>query len=178
MLYLNIQRPENKLFSSSLYKINRILEEQYKEATAPKLAKEPQLLIAYYKYINVTLKEASDTLAPYYSYDHQIYLEKPNSLSFSLLYKITTVELEETRRYLIDNLYKGFITPSQAPFAILVLFVKKPTSSLRFCINFQKLNKLTCKDRYPLPLIDKMLAQISRAKIFIKLDIRQAFYQI
>ena len=78
----------------------------------------------------------------------------------------------------MDNLVKGFIEPSQAPFASPILFTKKPNGGLRFCIDYRKLNNITRKDRYPLPLLDKTLARINRAKIFTKLDIRQAFYQI
>jgi hypothetical protein len=52
-----------------------------------------------------------------------------------------------------------------------MLFVKKPSGGLRFYIDYQKLNALTRKDRYPLPLIDETLARISSAKIFTKLDI-------
>jgi hypothetical protein len=85
---------------------------------------------------------------------------------------MTTEELETVKQYLVDNLSKGFIEPSQAPFVTLVLFVKKANGSLRFCINFWKLNQITRKDRYLLPLIDKTLARISRARIFTKLDIR------
>ncbi len=59
-----------------------------------------------------------------------------------------------------------------------MLFVKKPSSGLRFCINYKKLNQLTKKDRYPLPLINKTLARLNKAKVYIKLNIRQAFYQI
>jgi hypothetical protein len=79
---------------------------------------------------------------------------------------MTTLELEETKRYLLDNLSKGFIEPSQSPFAAPILFVKKADGRLRFCIDFRKLNDLTRKDRYPLPLIDELLARVSRAKVF------------
>jgi hypothetical protein len=79
---------------------------------------------------------------------------------------------------LTDNLAKGFIEPSQAPFAAPVLFVKKPNGSLRFCIDFRTLNTLTHKDRYLLLLIDETLARISNTKVFTKLDIRQAFHRI
>jgi hypothetical protein len=91
---------------------------------------------------------------------------------------MTTAEFETVKKYLIDNLDKGFIKASQALYAAPMLFVKKPDRSLRFCINFQKLNQITCKDRYSLLLINKTLAWISRAKIFIKLDIWQAFHRI
>jgi transposase InsO family protein len=79
---------------------------------------------------------------------------------------------------LVENLDKGFIDSSKAPFAAPVLFVKKANGSLRFCIDYRKLNNLTRKDRYPLPLIDETLARLAKAKIYTKLDIRQAFHRI
>jgi hypothetical protein len=117
-------------------------------------------------------------LPPHRSYDHKIVLEAENNLGYSPLYKMTAKELETTKQYLVDNLNKGFIAPSQSPFAAPVLFVKKADGSLRFCIDYRKLNQITRKDRYPLPLIDETLARISKAKIFTKLDIRQAFHRI
>ena len=94
------------------------------------------------------------------------------------MYKQTTEELLATKQYLLDNLDKGFIDHSYSPFASPVLFIAKPNGGLRFCINYQKLNEFTRKDRYPLPLIDKLLTRITRAKVFTKLDIRQAFHRI
>jgi transposase InsO family protein len=172
-LHLNMKRPENEIFGTSLYEIDRILGDR-----CDTIADVPQIPQAYVQFGDMFSKEASDTLPPHRSYDHQIHLDKPNTLSFSPLYKMTTEELEEVKRYLTDNLHKGFIEPSQSPFAAPVLFVKKPNGSLRFCIDFRKLNELTRKDRYPLPLIDEMLARISKAKVFTKLDIRQAFHRI
>jgi hypothetical protein len=126
----------------------------------------------YWPHVDVFSKKESDKLPPHRLYNHYIKLEKEDNLSFSPLYKMTTEELEIVKQYLVDNLEKGFIEPSQAPFAALVLFVKKPSGGLRFCIDFQKLNQITRKDQYPLPLINETLARISRAKIFTKLDIR------
>src|ERR1035437_6677372 len=91
---------------------------------------------------------------------------------------MSTEELLATKEYILKNLYKGFIEHSHVPFIIPVLFVKKADGRLRFCIDFRKLNNLTRKDRYPLPLIDETLARISQARIFTKLDIRQAFHRI
>jgi hypothetical protein len=91
---------------------------------------------------------------------------------------MSTEELLTVKEYLVDNLHKGFIVPSSAPFASPVLFVAKPGGGLRFCIDYRKLNNLTRKDQHPLPLIDETLARISNAKIFTKLDIRQAFHRI
>ena len=89
-----------------------------------------------------------------------------------------TEELAAIKKYLLKNLHKGFIVLSSAPFVSPVLFVFKPNRGLCFCIDYQKLNSITKKDQHLLPLIDKTLACIVNAKIFTKLDIRQAFYHI
>jgi hypothetical protein len=126
-------------------------------------------------------KEASNQLPPHRTHDHKIQLENANSLNnirYSLLYYYSAVELKKVKQYITKNLDKRFINTSQASFASSILFVKKKDSSLRFCINYRKLNNLTYKDRYPLPLISKTLARITRAKIFTKLDIQQAFHRI
>jgi len=81
-------------------------------------------------------------------------------------------ELKAIKQYLIDNLYKGFIELSQAPFTSSVLFIKKPNKSLCFYIDYWKLNAITWKDWYLLPLINETLICLSRAKIFTKLDVR------
>jgi hypothetical protein len=72
----------------------------------------------------------------------------------------------------VDNLSKGFISESQAPFAAPILFTQKANGGLRFCVDYRKLNAITWKDRYPIPLLEETLAYISGAKIFTKLDIR------
>ena len=82
------------------------------------------------------------------------------------------------KKYIEENLPRGFIEPSQSPFASPVLFIKKPNGGLRFYINYRKLNAITKKDRYPLPLIDETLTRLGKARIFTKLDIRQAFHRI
>jgi hypothetical protein len=82
------------------------------------------------------------------------------------------------RDYLFANLAKGFIVLSQVPFASPVLFARKSNRLLWFCIDYRKLNALTKKNYYPLPLIDKILARLNQAKVFTKLDIRQVFYRI
>lgn len=144
------------------------------------LESEPPIPEEYASYARAFSKAESDTLPPHRPYDHKIELgdSGASKLKYSPLYRMSTEELEVVKAYITDNLAKGFIEPSQAPFAAPVLFVKKPNGSLRFCIDFRVLNSLTRKDRYPLPLIDETLARIANAKIFTKLDIRQAFHRI
>ena len=79
---------------------------------------------------------------------------------------------------MLENLEKGFIVNSNSPFASPILFVKKADGKLRFCIDYYKLNGLTYNDPYPIPRIDELLGRVSKAKIFTKLDIRQAFHRI
>jgi hypothetical protein len=69
-------------------------------------------------------------------------------------------KLQKVKEYLTENLKKGFITPSKAPYASPILFTKKNNGGLRFCVDYRKLNALTKRDRYPIPLIDKVLARI------------------
>ena len=135
---------------------------------------------AYREYHKAFSKQDSDILPPSRSYDHKIILEGEGekALKYSPLYKMSLEQLEVVKEYITENLAKGFIEPSQAPFAAPILFVRKPNGSLRFCIDFRLLNSLTRKDRYPLPLIDETLARLAGAKIYTKLDIRQAFHRI
>ena len=92
-------------------------------------------------------KHASDQLPPYYLIvDYKIKLTEGNNLYYSPLYYITIEELIAIKKYLLENLYKGFIIPSNTPFASLVLFVSKPNGGLRFYVDYRKLNSITKKD--------------------------------
>ena len=175
--HLNLRRPDNVLFAASLSEIDNILLDKLAEETDEQIV-DRVLPQAYREYVDVFSKEASDKLPPHRSYDHKIRLESDISLGYSPLYNMSSEELQVLKKYLVENLDKGFIEPSQAPFASPVLFVKKPNGGLRFCIDFRKLNELTRKDRYPLPLIDETLSRLNKAKVFSKLDIRQAFHRI
>jgi hypothetical protein len=78
-------------------------------------------------------KEASNQLSLYCTYNHKIQLKNADSLNnigYSPLYYYSVVKLEEVKRYITENLDKGFINTSQAPFASLILFVKKKDGSL------------------------------------------------
>ncbi len=70
----------------------------------------------------------------------------------------------------------GFIQPSKSPARAPILFDKKLDGSFRLCINYWDLNKLTIKNRYPLPLIGKALDQLGWAKRFTQLDLTSAYH--
>jgi hypothetical protein len=82
-------------------------------------------------------KAALDVLALHYSYDLKIELEKDaTDLGFSPLRHHTLEELKACKQYLVDNLSKGFIRESQAPFAAPILFARKANGGLRFCVDY------------------------------------------
>jgi len=81
-------------------------------------------------------KEASDQLLPHHFYDHYIELTEKNSLGYSPLYKQSAEELEATKKYLMENLGKGFIVSSRALFASPILFVCKANGGLRLCMDY------------------------------------------
>jgi hypothetical protein len=111
-------------------------------------------------------------------FNHKVELEQENAVGYRPLYKMNVEELEAAREYILDNLYKGFIIPSNTPFTSPILMAEKPGGGLHFYVNYRKLNAIIHKDHYPLPLINEILECISKVKIFTKLDIRQGFHRI
>ncbi|KAL0546149.1 hypothetical protein IC582_016055 [Cucumis melo] len=94
------------------------------------------------------------------------------------LYRMAPAELEELKVQLQELLDKGFIRPSVSPWGAPVLFVKNKDGSMRLCIDYRELNKVTVKNRYPLPRIDDLFYQLQRATVFSKIDLRSGYHQL
>ncbi|RVW16021.1 Retrovirus-related Pol polyprotein from transposon 17.6 [Vitis vinifera] len=88
------------------------------------------------------------------------------------------LELKELKTQLDELLGKGFIRPSTSPWGASVFFVKKKDGTLRLCIDYRKLNKVTVKNKYPLPRIDDLFDQLNGAKYFSKIDLRTGYHQL
>ena len=86
-------------------------------------------------------------------------------------YRMAPLELKELKLQLQELLEKGFIRPSVSPWGVPVLFVKKKDGTLRLFIDYRQLNKLTIKNKYPLPRIDDFFDQLKGASIFSKIDL-------
>ena len=93
-------------------------------------------------------------------------------------YRMAPAELKELKEQIQDLLDKGFIRPSFSPWGAPILFVKKKDGSMRLCIDFHELNKVTIKNKYPLPRIDELLDQLQGAAFFSNIDLRFGYHQM
>ncbi|GJT08727.1 putative reverse transcriptase domain-containing protein [Tanacetum coccineum] len=93
-------------------------------------------------------------------------------------YRLAPSEMKELSDQLKELSDKGFIRPSSSPWGAPVLFVKKKDGSFRMCIDYRELNKLTVKNRYPLPRIDDLFDQLQGSSIYSKIDLRSGYHQL
>ncbi|GJV15105.1 putative reverse transcriptase domain-containing protein [Tanacetum coccineum] len=93
-------------------------------------------------------------------------------------YRLAPSEMKELADQLQELSDKGFIRPSSSPWGAPVLFVKKKDGSLRMCIDYRELNKLTVKNRYPLPRIDDLFDQLQGSSVYSKIDLRSGYHQL
>jgi hypothetical protein len=92
-------------------------------------------------------------------------------------YMMSVVELKELKIQLQGLLDKGYIHPSISPWGCSALFEEKD-KELRLCVDYDPLNVVTIKNKYPLPRIDIMFDQLARAQVFSKIDLRSGYHQI
>lgn len=94
-------------------------------------------------------------------------------------YRQSIAEKAETEKQIKKLIENGWVTESHSRFAAPILFVKKPNSdALRMCVDYRALNKITSKDRYPLPFIDDLLNRLHGARHFTKLDLASGYHQL
>ncbi|GJU86546.1 reverse transcriptase domain-containing protein [Tanacetum coccineum] len=93
-------------------------------------------------------------------------------------YRLAPSEMQELSDQLQELADRGFIRPSTSPWGAPVLFVKKKDGSFRMCINYRELNKLTIKNRYPLPRIDDLFDQLQGSSTYSKIDLRSGYHQL
>ncbi|CAA3011864.1 DNA RNA polymerases superfamily [Olea europaea subsp. europaea] len=93
-------------------------------------------------------------------------------------YRMAPKELKELKVQLQDLVDKGFIRPSVSPWGAPVLFVKKKDGTMRLCIDYRQLNKMTIRNKYPLPRVDDLFDQLRGASVFSKIDLRSGYHQL
>ncbi len=165
---------------------------QYKDESSPEdevyvlKLKQPSGITNPDARVTNLLKEFSDVfptelpkeLPPKRAIDFEIDLEAGHTPPSRPTYRLSTEELAELKKTLDDLLSKGFIRPSVSPFGAPILFVKKKDGSRRMVIDYRGLNRITVKNKYPLPRIDELLDQLGGAKVFSKLDLVSGYHQI
>jgi hypothetical protein len=120
----------------------------------------------------------SDELPPKRQVDHAIEVVPRVAPPAKAPYRMSHEELKELKVQLEELLAKGYIKPSKSPYGAPVLFVHKKDGTLRMCVDYRALNKVTVKNRYPLPRIDDLFDWLSGAKVFSRIDLRSRYYQI
>ncbi len=126
----------------------------------------------YRKYRKVFSEEMSHRFPPPRTLDHAIdlLLEAPKTIDCKI-YPMTQGEKESLAKFIEEQLAKGYIRPSKSPYSSPFFFIKKKNGDLRPVQDYRRLNSLTVKNRYPLPLITELIDQVQNARLFTKLDI-------
>jgi hypothetical protein len=148
--------------------------------TLPLPEQESTLPIA----VQEALKEFQDVfedpkgLPPEREYDHSILL-LPNSIPINAKpYRYSPLHKDEIERQVKELLMAGLIQPNTSPYASPVLLVQKKDGTWRFCVDYRKLNDITIKNRFPMPLIDEILDELAGTKYFSKLDMKSGYHQV
>ncbi len=177
-----------KIFAVIVLKIDWLIttaEKKLEEVNLQKLSHvetleqvKVKLFSEYHDYLNVFDRTMIDQLSSHRFYDHKIELIDEKTFSRSRLYQMFNHKLQKIKKYLIEHLNQEFIFSSFASYVLLILFVEKKDDSLRFCIDYRKLNALIKRNRYSLSLIDETLAQIQESKYLTWLNIIVTFNKL
>ena len=147
----------------------------HSDPTPPDLSSVPA---EYHDFAEVFSDAKANTLAPHRPYDLRIELEEDKPIPPSPMYSLSAVEQKALREFLDENINSGFIRQSASPHGAPILFVKKKDGSLRLCVDYRALNKISKKDRYPLPLISDLLHSPGKARLYTKIDLRHAYHLV
>ncbi|XP_026416754.1 uncharacterized protein LOC113312214 [Papaver somniferum] len=117
-------------------------------------------------------------LPPSRSLDHKIPLKTGSNPTSERPYKCTYIHKSVVESLVSEMLSNGVIQNSHSPFAAPILLVKKKDGTWRFCVDYRKLNDITVKDKFPIPLIEELLYELNGALVFSKINLRLGYYQI
>jgi len=159
---------------------NKLKDVNLQELSHEKILKEVKAKLSskYHDYLNMFDRAMTDQLFSHHFYNHKIELINERTSSWSHLYHMSDYKLQKIKNYLIKHLNKDFISSSSASYASLILFVEKKDDSLRFCVNYRKLNALIKRDRYFLSLIDETLTRIQDSRYLTQLNIIVIFNKL
>eukprot|EP00253_Pinus_taeda_P032964 PITA_32964 len=117
-------------------------------------------------------------LPPKREIQHEIHLQHDVPLPNIGMYRMSTIEMEDIKKQVHELLNQGVIRPSTSPCGILIVLMPKKDGTWRMCVDYRALNKITVKNRYPLPRIDDLLYQLKNPIYFTKSDLRSGYHQV
>jgi hypothetical protein len=171
---------ENNDFILILSDIGKNLEEsEYSFRTMKVVIELPlsELLEKYWEFGNVFSEKEVNQLTNH-SLMHYIINISDATSSYESIYKLSEIELKILRKYLNENLEREYIQHFISPAGAPILFILKKDGSLRLCVNYRDLNKITVKNRYSLSLIGETLNRLNGAAVYTKLDLKEIYYRI
>ncbi|GJU22316.1 hypothetical protein Tco_1155658 [Tanacetum coccineum] len=176
---LNNQLSKEKSTISSFQEEKKMLKSDFKIREDELLDKQIQLENKIKELDNILVKtgQSIQTMHMLSPNPDSLELEIERLLN-ELLSRLTPSEMEELSTQLQELSDKGFIRPSSSPWGAPILFVKKKDGSFRMCIDCRELNKLTVKNRYPLPKIDDFFDQLQGSSVYSKIDLRSGYHQL
>ena len=143
------------------------------------LAKKVTVLVEYLDFANVFLEMSANVFLEQTKVnEHAIELEEAKQPPYGPIDSLKPIEFKTFKTYIETNLAKNFIRTSKSPAGAPILFVRKPNDSFCLCVDYQRLNNLTIKNGYPLPLIGESLDWLGQAKQFTQLDLTSAYHSM
>jgi len=112
------------------------------------------------------------------TFDHAINLKERAEPPWGPIYPMSAHQLNGLDKYLKRMLAEGKIMDCESPYRAPIPLVPKPDGSLRFCLDYRNLNKLTILNKYPVPHMDELRDQVAQAKVFTKLDLKDGYHLI
>jgi len=137
-----------------------------------------KILPQYRDYGDIFSQEKINALPEHSKYDHRIDLIPEAKLPDGLIYPLSKKELDAVWDYIGEMEDHGKIRRSSSLIGAPILFVPKPDGTLRLCVEYRVLNKITIKNKYPLPLMGKLRSRLGKATIFTKLNLKNGYYLI
>ena len=168
--------PGSEVFLALIQNTPEASEENDKPRTIPDMTPEVRSIVME-EFADVFPEKLPDGLPPDRGDAMKIETDPTADPPFRPVIRLSIAELDELRKQLDDLLSKGFIKPSTSPYGAPVLFVRKKDGTLRMCVDYRGLNKITRKNRHPLPRIDELLDRFRGARYYSKLDLLSGYHQ-
>src|SRR6202171_5795857 len=156
--------------------INEIDDSERRESGVARV--DPPIKAVLEEYKDVFPDDLPGGLPPTRDIDHKIEIVLCSAPAVRSPYRMSVPELDELKKQLNDLLAKGQIRISKSPYRSPVLFVKKKDGTMRLCVDYRALNKMTIKNKYPLPKIDELMDRLLGATHFTKIDLRRGYPQV